>query len=36
MKVEFFPLAEQELQEAAEHYEGHVVGLGRDFILEVE
>lgn len=36
MKVEFFPIAEQELQEAAEHYEGYVRGLGRDFVLEVQ
>ena len=36
MKVEFFPLAQFELQEAAAHYEGKVQGLGDDFILEVE
>lgn len=36
MKVEFFPLAERELQEAAEQYEGYVRGLGQDFVLEVQ
>lgn len=36
MKVEFFPAAEQELLEAAREYDGHLSGLGNDFILEVE
>ena len=36
MKLEFFPAAEQELLEAAKEYEGHLSGLGNDFLLEVE
>ena len=36
MRIEFFPAAEQELLEAAEHYEDRLLGLGGDFILEVE
>jgi toxin ParE1/3/4 len=36
MKIEFFPAAEQELLEAAKEYEGHLSGLGSDFLLEVE
>jgi hypothetical protein len=36
MKLEFFPAAEQELLEAAKEYEGHLSGLGSDFLLEVE
>jgi hypothetical protein len=36
MKLEFFPAAEQELLEAADHYEGQVRGLGNDLLLEVE
>lgn len=36
MKVEFFPAAEQELTEATEHYDGHLQGLGSDFLLEAE
>lgn len=36
MRVEFFPAAEQELLDAASEYEGHLSGLGRGFILEIE
>jgi hypothetical protein len=36
MKLEFFPAAEQELLEAAKEYEGHLSGLGYDFLIEVE
>ena len=36
MKLEFFPAAEQELLEAAKEYEGHLSGLGNDFLIEVE
>jgi toxin ParE1/3/4 len=34
--VVFHPLAERELIEAARFYEGRAVGLGADFIREVE
>ena len=34
--VVFHPLAEQELLEAADFYETRAVGLGNDFIREVE
>lgn len=36
MKLEFFPAAEQELTEAADQYERRLLGLGHDFVLEVE
>jgi len=36
MKVEFFPVAEQELLEAADRYEKQLRGLGMDFVAEVE
>lgn len=36
MRVEFFPAAELELIEAFEHYQDQHLGLGNDFLLEVE
>ena len=36
MKIEFFPAAERELQDAATDYESFLPGLGDDFIAEVE
>jgi plasmid stabilization system protein ParE len=36
MKVEFFPAAQDELIEAAAAYEADMLGLGEQFVLEVE
>jgi plasmid stabilization system protein ParE len=35
MRVEFLPVAELELMEAAAHYEAQLQGLGNQFITEV-
>jgi hypothetical protein len=36
VKIEFTHAAEEDLAEAAEYYDLRVVGLGREFLLEVE
>lgn len=36
MRIEFFPAAELELTDAAQSYDGKALGLGEEFLLEVE